>query len=163
MGRRGRRAAPARGPASFSDGPARRRRVEERPARRAGSIENSSCRSDYSVRMRTRPGSLVAIALMLATATPSPSVAAQVGEIAFVNSDAAAAQARFLAATAQRHNFEYAAAAELFRAAQQLDPGFAMAYWGEAMTYNHAVWMEQDLSAARKALARLAPTREGRA
>ena len=31
------------------------------------------------------------------------------------------------------------------------------------MTYNHAVWMEQDLSAARKALARLGPTREGRA
>jgi hypothetical protein len=38
--------------------------------------------------------------------------------------------------------------------AQQIDPGFAMAYWGEAMTFNHAVWMEQDLSAARKALAR---------
>ena len=29
-----------------------------------------------------------------------------------------------------------------------------MACWGEAMTFNHAVWMEQDLSAARKALAR---------
>jgi tetratricopeptide (TPR) repeat protein len=113
--------------------------------------------------MRTSPGSLVAIALTLATATASHRLAAQVGEIAFVNSGAAAAQASFLAGLAQLHNFEYAAAAELFRAAQQLDPGFAMAYWGEAMTYNHAVWMEQDLSSARKALARLAPTRDGRA
>ena len=37
-----------------------------------------------------------------------------------------------------------------------------MAYWGEAMTYTHPVWDEQDTPAARKALARLAPTREAR-
>jgi tetratricopeptide (TPR) repeat protein len=105
----------------------------------------------------------VAIALTLAAATPGVRLAAQVGEIAFANSGAPAAQPSFLAGLAQLHNFEYAAAAELFRTAQSLDPGFAMAYWGEAMTYNHAVWMEQDLSAARKALARLGPTRDGRA
>jgi len=86
-----------------------------------------------------------------------------VGEVTFPNSGAAAAQAPFLAGLAQLHNFEYASAADLFRKAQQIDPGFAMAYWGEAMTYNHPVWMEQDLSAARKALERLGPTRDGRA
>ncbi len=33
-----------------------------------------------------------------------------------------------------------------------------MAYWGEAMTYNHPVWFEQDPDAARAALRRLAAT-----
>lgn len=37
-----------------------------------------------------------------------------------------------------------------------------MAYWGEAMTYNHAVWMEQDLAAGRAALAKLGPTPQAR-
>src|SRR5438093_5520034 len=85
------------------------------------------------------------------------------GSVSFENSGAAAAQESFLAGLAQLHNFEYASAADLFRRAQQIDPGFAMAYWGEAMTYNHPVWMEQDRGAARKVLARLAPTREARA
>jgi tetratricopeptide (TPR) repeat protein len=84
------------------------------------------------------------------------------GSVSFENSGAPAAQESFLAGLAQLHNFEYPAAADLFRRAQQIDPGFAMAYWGEAMTYNHPVWMEQDRGAARKALARLAPTREAR-
>ena len=38
-----------------------------------------------------------------------------------------------------------------------------MAYWGEAMTYNHPVWMQQDVAAARAALAGLGPTPEARA
>jgi tetratricopeptide (TPR) repeat protein len=84
------------------------------------------------------------------------------GDVSFGNSGAAAAQDSFLAGLAQLHNFEYTAAADLFRRAQQIDPDFAMAYWGEAMTYNHPVWMEQDRGAARKALSRLAPTREAR-
>jgi tetratricopeptide (TPR) repeat protein len=84
------------------------------------------------------------------------------GDVSFGNSGAPAAQDSFLAGLAQLHNFEYASAADLFRRAQQIDPGFAMAYWGEAMTYNHPVWMEQDRGAARKALSRLAPTREAR-
>jgi len=36
--------------------------------------------------------------------------------------------------------------------------GFAMAYCGEAMTYNHPVWMQQDREAAVAALRRYAPT-----
>lgn len=85
-----------------------------------------------------------------------------VGEVHFANSGAAAAQPPFLEGLAQLHNFEYAASAALFRKAQQLDPDFAMAYWGEAMTYTHPVWMQQDRDAARKALARLAPTPDAR-
>jgi tetratricopeptide (TPR) repeat protein len=85
-----------------------------------------------------------------------------VGSVAFANSGAAAAQQDFLTGLAQLHNFEYASAAALFKKAQQADPDFAMAYWGEAMTYNHPVWMEQNLSAARAALKRLAPDAAGR-
>ena len=81
-----------------------------------------------------------------------------VGEVSFPNSGAAAAQAPFLGGLAQLHNFEYDAAAELFRKAQQADPTFALAYWGEAMTHNHPVWMQQDRDAARAVLDRLAPT-----
>jgi tetratricopeptide (TPR) repeat protein len=104
---------------------------------------------------------LVPLALLLATGLTSAQTAG-VGEVNFPNSGAPPAQASFLAGLAQLHNFEYESAAELFRRAQQLDPGFAMAYWGEAMTYNHPVWMEQDREAAGKVLARLGPSREAR-
>ncbi|KPP93439.1 hypothetical protein [Erythrobacter sp. HL-111] len=73
------------------------------------------------------------------------------------------AKARFLRGLALLHNFEYARAGEAFRAAQAADPGFAMAYWGEAMTHNHPLWEEQDRDAARAILARLAPSAEARA
>ena len=42
------------------------------------------------------------------------------------------------------HSFEYQDAREAFLEAQQLDPNMAMAYWGEAMSYNHSLWREQD-------------------
>ncbi len=82
----------------------------------------------------------------------------QVGEVSFENSGAAAAQPDFLRGLAQLHNFEYEDAAAHFREAQKIDPGFAMAYWGEAMTKNHGIWHEQDRGAALEALSRLGPT-----
>jgi len=90
----------------------------------------------------------------------APAAAGQVrlGDVAFANSGAPAAQADFLAGLGFLHNFEYPRAAEAFKKAQAADPGFAMAYWGEAMTYNHAIWMEQDAAAGRAALAKLGPT-----
>lgn len=66
----------------------------------------------------------------------SPAAAAfdrpQTGEVSFINSSAPAAQRPFLEALAHLHNFEYGRAAVAFRAAQQIDPAFVMAYWGEA-------------------------------
>lgn len=50
------------------------------------------------------------------------------------------------------HNFEYPDAAEMFRSAQKKDPTFALAYWGEAMTYNHPIWLSQDTDEARAVL-----------
>jgi hypothetical protein len=56
------------------------------------------------------------------------------------------------------HTFEYEDANEAFREAQRIDPGFALAYWGEAMTYNQTLWRKEDIGAARRALARLSPS-----
>jgi tetratricopeptide (TPR) repeat protein len=86
-----------------------------------------------------------------------------VGLVNFATSGSSEAQPYLLRGLAQLHNFEYPDAANLFRQAQKLDPSFAMAYWGEAMTYNHPLWFEQDQAAARAALGRLAPTPEARA
>jgi tetratricopeptide (TPR) repeat protein len=85
-----------------------------------------------------------------------------VGEVQFSNSGPAAAQHAFLRGLALLHNFEYEDAAAEFRKAQDLASGFAMAFWGEALTYNHPIWMEQDQNAALAAMNRLGPTPEAR-
>lgn len=86
----------------------------------------------------------------------------QFGEVSFQNSGPAAAQSDFLLGLSQLHNFEYDDALASFRRAEHLAPDFAMAYWGEAMTKNHAIWHEQDLAGAREVLARLGATPEAR-
>lgn len=95
-------------------------------------------------------------------AEPQGAETRPVGEVHFANSGSSAAQAPFLNGLALLHNFEYGAAAASFRRAQELDPGFVMAYWGEAMTYNHPVWMQQDRDAGSSALHRLGATRQAR-
>ena len=61
------------------------------------------------------------------------------------------------------HSSAYVDAAEHFRAAAKLDPAFVMAYWGEAMTFNHPFWNQQDIAGARRSLLKLGPTRAARA
>lgn len=87
----------------------------------------------------------------------------ELGSINFPTSAAPAAQAPFLIGVKGLYNFEFDIAAEAFRDAQQADPGFALGYWGEAMSYNHPLWAQQDLPAARKVMERLAPTAAARA
>ncbi len=53
------------------------------------------------------------------------------------------------------HSFEYEDAREAFKQAQSLDREMPMAYWGEAMTYNHPLWSEQDYEDGTHALSRL--------
>lgn len=65
------------------------------------------------------------------------------------------AQAHFLRGVAALHSFWYPIALDEFRAAARIEPDFVMAYWGEAMTYNHPLWGDpQETEAARKALSR---------
>lgn len=61
------------------------------------------------------------------------------------------------------HNFEYEEANEAFLRAQKADPAFAMAYWGEAMTFHQTLWRNEDVEAGRRALARLGPSPAARA
>jgi tetratricopeptide (TPR) repeat protein len=105
--------------------------------------------------------SLAAI-LLAAAASLASGQTAELGRIDFPTSGTPAAQERFIRGVLLLHSFEYEDAAEEFRAAQKAEPGFAMAYWGEAMTKNHPLWMDRDAEGARKILAALGATREAR-
>ena len=85
------------------------------------------------------------------------------GSLSFANSGAAGAQEAFHRGVLLLHSFEYGPAGAAFREAQEIDPDFALAYWGEAMSYTHAVWNEKDKAAALEALSRYALTSEERA
>jgi len=88
---------------------------------------------------------------------------ADLGRIDFPTSAGSEAQGNFIEGVLFLHNFEYEDAATAFRAAQEAEPDFALAYWGEAMTYNHTVWMQQDTEAGLAVLARLGATPQERA
>jgi len=103
-----------------------------------------------------------ALLLVLATAAPLAAQSHRLGTIAFPNSGPKAAQPPFIRGVLLLHSFEYDDAAAAFREAQHLAPGFALAYWGEAMTRTHPVWNQQEVDSARAVLARLAPTPEAR-
>jgi tetratricopeptide (TPR) repeat protein len=104
------------------------------------------------------------IAVALAVSAFSHTTAAQdtLGSIDFPTSGSATAQPLFIKGVLLMHSFEYEDAREAFVEAQKADPGFAMAYWGEAMTFNHAVWQRTSPDLAKAALAKLAATPEAR-
>jgi len=109
-----------------------------------------------------RACAVTALALLL-PASPLAAQAARLGTIRFPVTGAPAAQPSFITGVLYMHSFEYAAALRAFTEAERLDPSFAMAYWGEAMTCTHPVWDQQDLACGRAALAKLGPTPEARA
>ena len=79
------------------------------------------------------------------------------GHISFPNSGSQAAQGPFIRGVLLLHSFEYDDAIAAFREAQRIDPGFALAYWGEALSYNQPLWYNENADKARAVLARLAP------
>lgn len=81
----------------------------------------------------------------------------QLGGISFPNSGTSEAQSAFLRGVTALHSFEWGPARIAFEEAQEIDPSFALAYWGQAMSDNHPLWEEQDVEAATAALNRLAP------
>ncbi len=112
----------------------------------------------------SRPLTVIAVGLVLVApmALPGQQLGRELGRIDFPTSGSPPAQAAFLRGVLLLHSFEYDDAKTAFVDAQRLDPDFAMAYWGEAMTYNHAVWQQTDPDQAQAALRKLAPTAEGR-
>jgi tetratricopeptide (TPR) repeat protein len=107
---------------------------------------------------------VAAAAIIMVAAFPIACSAqpAKLGTIDFPTSGSPAAQPHFIRGVLFLHSFEYESAAAEFREAQRLESGFAMAYWGEAMTYTHPVWNQQDVAGARAVLNRLASTAEAR-
>ena len=110
----------------------------------------------------------IGLAFMVANLCVAPAGAqaaapeTRMGVISFPNSGSREAQESFVRGVLALHNFWFEEAEEAFKKAQEIDPSFALAYWGEAMSYNHPLWAEQDVAAARAALARLGPMRAER-
>jgi tetratricopeptide (TPR) repeat protein len=105
----------------------------------------------------------LAFALALGAALASaPTSSQELGTITFPTSGAPGAQAAFIEGVKDLHNFQFDEAAEAFKRAQKADPNFVMAYWGEAMSYNHPLWAQQDTEAAKRTLEKIAPTPEAR-
>ncbi len=79
----------------------------------------------------------------------------QLGTIVFPNSGKPEAQAAFLHGVLLLHNFAYPQAEKAFVEAEKIDPNFVLAYWGEAMTFNHPIWQQVDVEAGRRVLERV--------
>ncbi len=92
------------------------------------------------------------------TGTANTTGPVDLGKIDFPNSGPAAAQKHFIEGVLLLHSFEYSRARRAFAEASRIAPDFALAYWGEAMTFDHRIWGEQDRTSALAVLARLAPT-----
>ena len=80
------------------------------------------------------------------------------GSVSFPTSGPPAAQAHFLRGAAALHSFGWKQARQAFQRAQEIDPGFAMAYWGESLTYNHPLITEWDTATPKTVLAKLGST-----
>lgn len=85
----------------------------------------------------------------------SPDSPQTLGSITFPTSASGKAQQEFLKGVQVLHDFWYAEARVHFQKAQELDPDFAMAYWGEAMTYDHPLWGHHDQENGIQVLNRL--------
>ncbi len=85
-----------------------------------------------------------------------------VGSIGFPTSETGEAQEHFLRGVAILHSFGWYQAIEQFRAAQEISPDFALAYWGESLSYNHPLNSQMDPEEPRRVLERLGATRAER-
>lgn len=108
-------------------------------------------------------GAALGVVLALA-AVPALAQSSGLGTVTFPNSGAEEAQADFLDGVRLLHSFEWDDAAEAFQRAQAIDPDFALAYWGEALSHTggHHYPPGQDMSQAREALLKLGRTRAER-
>ncbi len=108
--------------------------------------------------MNRVPALLLITILFVVGPRPAQAQFDNVGSFEFPTSASGEAQQHFLRGVAFLHSFGWIQAREQFRAAQGIDPGFAMAYWGESLAYNHPLFSGMDPTEPGRALERLAPT-----
>ena len=80
---------------------------------------------------------LLTAALLVTSVTLWAAEFNRIGTYDFPTSGAGEAQEHFLLGVGYLHSFGNTQAQAEFRRAQELDPDFAMAYWGEVFTYQH--------------------------
>ena len=91
------------------------------------------------------------------------SISSKLGDIDFQVTGSVTAKPHFEKGLLLLHSFEYEDARAAFLEAQGADSTFAMAYWGEAMTYNHSLWQRQEKEKAVAALNKLGKDQTARA
>ena len=109
----------------------------------------------YRMRIRT---TILAVTFVFFSASTLNAQTSQLGKVEFPTSGSPQAQALFLRGLAALHSFWYEEALEAFRESTRIEPDFMMGYWGEAMTYNHPLWSEQDTPAGKIVIAKIKDT-----
>ena len=115
------------------------------------------------MRPMTRFSMFVLVGMLCAV--PAAAQFQSVGSLEFrTSTKSAEAQQHFLRGVAILHSFGWKQAIEQFQAAQELDPDFVLAYWGETLCYNHPLFGSSTLDEdnPRAVLARLGSSREER-
>ena len=108
--------------------------------------------------------SLILLLLILIFACGRQNVehSSTLGTISFEPSGDEKAKPHFEKGLLLLHSFEYEDARTSFVKAREIDPDFYMAYWGEAMTFNHPLWSAQYTEEGHEALGRLSESAEQR-
>jgi tetratricopeptide (TPR) repeat protein len=101
---------------------------------------------------------LCLIAAVLLSANGAFGQESQLGTVDFPTSGTPEAQRYFLRGLGALHSFWFEEALDNFTEATKIDPDFMMGYWGQAMSYNHPLWAQQDTEAARKVVAKIHDT-----
>jgi tetratricopeptide (TPR) repeat protein len=105
---------------------------------------------------------LACVVIAVSFTAPAAAQLENVGQLSFPTSGSPEAQRHFLRGAAILHSFGWKQAIEEFQLAQKAQPGFAMAYWGETLCYNHPLNSQMDPKEPRAVLARLGPDRAAR-
>jgi len=106
---------------------------------------------------------LACVVVSIALTTPAAAQLENVGQLSFPTSGSPEAQPHFVRGVAILHSFGWKQAIAEFQLAQKAQPGFAMAYWGETLCYNHPLNSQMDPKEPRAVLARLGADRAARA
>src|SRR6185295_11907509 len=101
---------------------------------------------------------ILAVSFVLFGGSTLNAQTSQLGKVDFPTSGSPKAQEHFLRGLAALHSFWFEEALDAFQESTRIDPDFMMGYWGEAMSYNHPLWSEQDTPAGRAAVAKIKDT-----